>query len=452
MIFKVQKRPKRVNGKRILSQCYYLRYRFGDMLVDRWKSLGVADKEVANEIAREFRREWEAELQGILLPKAIRSGAKKPLREHLDDYLSDLRQRGKSGRRDKGIKQTESRLMRLVAECAWQFPANVTPDSFVTWRSAQQGLSPRTLNHYLQELLTFLNWLERNGRITINPLRTVSKVDESGRQTRQRRALSDDELARLLAVAPEYRRLVYLTAARSGLRYQELRALEWRDIVFSGEDSHIHARASTTKNKKAARLPLVKELEAALLAYKPEDAEPSDRVFRNGVPRAYTLVNDLKAAGIPHQDELGRYADFHSLRYTWGTFLQRNGVSSRVAMELMRHSDRKLTDKIYTDSSLLPLAEAVRGLPELPQVSHIRAQICGKSGQNVSQRGIKKTPAGVSEVFDIEEVCRPLSHPVRGGLKLEVAGVEPASPEFSRAVSPCSVYYLASLFAREQTR
>ena len=47
-----------------------------------------------------------------------------------------------------------------------------------------------------------------------------------------------------------------------------------------------------------------------------------------------------------------------------GTYLQGNGVNSRVAMELMRQSDRKLTDKIYTDSNLLPLGEAVHNLPD----------------------------------------------------------------------------------------
>ena len=33
-------------------------------------------------------------------------------------------------------------------------------------------------------------------------------------------------------------------------------------------------------------------------------------------------------------------------------------------MELMRHSDRKLTDKIYTDSNLLPTGEVIRNLPD----------------------------------------------------------------------------------------
>ena len=33
-------------------------------------------------------------------------------------------------------------------------------------------------------------------------------------------------------------------------------------------------------------------------------------------------------------------------------------------MELMRHSDRKLTDKTYTDSNLLPTGEVIRHLPD----------------------------------------------------------------------------------------
>jgi hypothetical protein len=35
----------------------------------------------------------------------------------------------------------------------------------------------------------------------------------------------------------------------------------------------------------------------------------------------------------------------------------------RVAMQLMRHSDLKLTMKIYTDASQLPLAAGVGRLP-----------------------------------------------------------------------------------------
>ena len=94
-------------------------------------------------------------------------------------------------------------------------------------------------------------------------------------------------------------------------------------------------------------------------------------------------------------DELGRVADFHALRYTYCTYLQRNGVPSRLAMDLMRHSDRKLTDKIYTDTQMLPTAEAVNKLPAEEALTGILTVISGKTsktGRFVSQRTLLSNP------------------------------------------------------------
>jgi len=54
MIFKVEKRHFRKNGELQTTRGYYLRYRIGDMPVDRWKSLGATDLQVANKKAQEF--------------------------------------------------------------------------------------------------------------------------------------------------------------------------------------------------------------------------------------------------------------------------------------------------------------------------------------------------------------------------------------------------------------
>ena len=50
----------------------------------------------------------------------------------------------------------------------------------------------------------------------------------------------------------------------------------------------------------------------------------------------------------------------------------------------MRHSDRKLTDKIYADSNLLPTGEVIRNLPDDENLIKILTNISGKSGQNGS--------------------------------------------------------------------
>jgi hypothetical protein len=54
---------------------------------------------------------------------------------------------------------------------------------------------------------------------------------------------------------------------------------------------------------------------------------------------------------------------FHSFRHTFCTYLHRAGVPLREAMELMRHSDVRLTMSIYADSSLFTLRPAVEKLP-----------------------------------------------------------------------------------------
>jgi hypothetical protein len=216
MMHKVQKRRFRRKAKLRETQSYYLRYKYGEMPGDKWKSLGVTDKQVAEKREAEFRREWENEAEGILEPRLIRDGAKKALTSHLDDYMADLHARGRAGRNGRGAKLTKTRIVRLLSECEWKVVVNVTVDSFVAWRNQQKDAA-RTLNHYLQGMVSFLNWLERVGRIKANPLKFVSKVDERGNKTRVRRAFTDEELAKLVEGSGP-RGIIYLTAARTGLR------------------------------------------------------------------------------------------------------------------------------------------------------------------------------------------------------------------------------------------
>jgi len=414
------------------------------MLRDQWKTLGVTTKEAAEQAASKFRREWEAEQMGILPPKSLREGAKRPLSEHLEDYLSDLERRGKTGRKGKGIKQTRTRLKRLFRECGWQVPANMTADSFVSWRSRQRKLKASTLNHFRNDAITFLNWLVRNERIARNPLNCVTKIEVNDDERRTKRAFSDEELVKLFMVAPEYRRIAYMTAAFTGLRFQELQQLEWGDVILDGERSRLKVRASTTKNGKGATIPLMAVLEQALKDYRPPDPKPTDKVFRKGVPRSRTLKVDLEAADIPYDDERGHVAVFHSFRKTWGTLLHRGGIDERSAMSLMRHSDRRLTNVVYADTALMPLQKSVRDLSASPLVTHICAQISGKSGQNLSEGGNKKTSGGVSEVVESEQPSQAPSPSVNGGQLVEVAGVEPASLVSSHAASTCLASALLS--------
>jgi len=149
-------------------------------------------------------------------------------------------------------------------------------------------------------------------------------------------------------------------------------------------------REWSAKNKKEERVYLVPETVEALRFHRPSDFTPDTLVFPNGIPRASRLRADAERNGIQYRDELGRYADFHALRYTCATWMQRNGVPARFAMKQMRHSDIKLTVKVYTDELQLPVYDAIkdfRGLGGIHKYAHRFQAQRGKTGRSLSRRG-----------------------------------------------------------------
>ena len=51
----------------------------------------------------------------------------------------------------------------------------------------------------------------------------------------------------------------------------------------------------------------------------------------------------------------------------------------------MRHSDRRLTDQVYLDTSLLPLQESMRSIDGFGEWTQIWTHISGKDRQMLSQ-------------------------------------------------------------------
>ncbi len=138
---------------------------------------------------------------------------------------------------------------------------------------------------------------------------------------------------------------------------------------------------------------------------------------------------DAERNGNAYRDEFGRYADFHALRHAWATFLQRDGVSQRIAMKLTRQSGLKLTSRVYTDENQLPLYEATNDLPRLPGYAPIRAQVSGAEGQNESR--------AVALVENSEAQKNPVNTGLCRTLTVSVAGSE---MERAKGFEPCTQY------------
>ena len=397
----------REKGERYYRYSYY----FDDSKQRVRGSTRRSTKEAATKYAKQLFEEAQLERDGLGPTKTERDASKKELFLHLNDFLDAKEKEGKALKYLKGVKK---QLTKLFQACAWTLPKDIRRDGFETWRG-KQSLHPKTLNEYQWSLSSFVNWLLGAGRLSVNPLAHLSKMATKGAESLKRRAFTLDEVERLRKVSGR-RAVVYVTAAFTGLRRGELQKLEWRDIELAAVNPLIRARASTTKNGKEALLPLHPNVVQLLQSVRPATVARGDRVFKGLIPRMPRFYADLKAAGIAPTDEQGRMAVFHSLRNTFATILTLNGKPQREIMELMRHSDMRLTAKVYTDAGQLPLAQTVASLPGLPGLN--------SSGQNTWQdfvpgrqnmaRDVQVNTAGDSahnvdfEPFDSE--CRDVAN------------------------------------------
>jgi integrase len=160
----------------------------------------------------------------------------------------------------------------------------------------------------------------------------------------------EDDLARI-------ERVLYLTAAMSGLRQGELLALRWTDIDWLAQRirvrrNFVRGKFGTPKSKRSSRsVPLADVVAAELEGLFRSSAYTTDEdlVFghpHTGKPMDRSLLlkrfkRALKRAGV-------REVRFHDLRHTFGTRMAAAGVPMRTLQEWMGHRDYKTT-LIYAD-------------------------------------------------------------------------------------------------------
>ena len=354
------KRKRTKEGKKVASSCFYGRYRLPGDDGPTTIALETTDRQTAQAKLARIVRELEQEREGLLPVKAIRDGVARPLAGLLAEHVAEMQRLGRS---EQYVREFQAKIQWLGTSCGWKAVKDITAQSFCAWRQKQNGRA-KTLNEYLIAISALLNAQVRMGAIPANPLAVVQPLNDHQDSKLQRRSLTHEEARRLIGSSGK-RSLVYWLAIRTGFRRNELAQLRWQDLHLDGPQPFILARASTTKNHKAAPMPVDDELAAALRDARPANSRPSDLVFARLIPRVPRFWADLRNAGIEPVNEAGKRVDFHALRMTFGTSLALNGETTRTSMELMRHSDPKLTTKTYTDAGLLPTAAAIRALPSL---------------------------------------------------------------------------------------
>ena len=221
------------------------------------------------------------------------------------------------------------------------------------------SLAPGTRSKIRNILSALFSHAIRYEWITHNP---ISKVCASSLRLREPDILTPEEFRRLLLELSIRDRTIVLLAGTTGLRRSEMFALRWSDVNFATLEVSITRAVVRNRFGKvktpASRKPVpIHEsvLDALVLwrqrsLYRGDDdfLFPSERLNENQ-PLMPDMV--LKKAIRPALQRAGieeKIIGWHSFRHSLATNLRPLGVDVKVAQELLRHANSRITMDIYT--------------------------------------------------------------------------------------------------------
>jgi integrase len=207
----------------------------------------------------------------------------------------------------------------------------------------------------------------RHQFISSNPIRGL--VRQSAKRQREPDVLTADELRSIFKHLSPFNRTLVFVAASTGLRFSELRGLQWQDVGFA--EGVLHLRRGVVRNhvtemkNRASRkpVPLHPVLVKALLSLKAASAynQPTHWIFASVAAKGKVPVwpSSLMADHIlpaVRAAKVGKHVSWHVFRHSYATLLKANGEDVKVVQESLRHSTFQITMDTYTQA----IPQAVR--------------------------------------------------------------------------------------------
>lgn len=211
-------------------------------------------------------------------------------------------------------------------------------------------LARRTAQKTLVIVHGLLTFAKRRRWVRFNAATDAEKV-----QVRRRVEFAVLDPAEVFAVAANADAMIsaiIITAAFTGLRMGELRALRWRDVDFTNRLVHVRRNLARTemgdpKSHAARSVPLMDDVARALdgLSRRERHTGPDDLVFCQPIGRRLRdaqvrgeLYAAMQSATVDRDRGTGKQFVFHDLRHTYGTLAVRIYPLSDVKA-YMGHAD-----------------------------------------------------------------------------------------------------------------
>ncbi len=307
------------------SRKYIAKYRDASGLVQEVPT-GCRDETAARQVLANLEREAELIRSNVMTKTEAAMGQHNvvPIVDHFLLFDEHLQAKGVvSSHRKTTIRYLEW----LKDDCGFSSLADLRRETLERWlaRESKANRSARSRNAHRDALVTFCNWCIATGRMALNPFSAISKANEKVDPKRQRRAMTEDELNRLLFVAsrrplaeygrltvrketadvvknrdtwktepltldsmeaavkrarerlkenPEFivqlerrgreRTLTYKTLLLTGLRRNELRTLTVSQLHLDHALPHLALDAADEKNREGSYIPVREDLAAEL--------------------------------------------------------------------------------------------------------------------------------------------------------------------------------------------
>jgi integrase len=317
-----------------------------------WQRVKLFTDKVASE-RRLHELQRQADQRAVGMHTADTDRHTLPLKDLVKQYVQSLQARNAN---PDGVRIGEWLLNRLIEEGGWQRFGDITV-------SAVEALLPQVAetagykNTYIKRLKAFVHWdLPDNWP---DPLKKLKRVREKGaKKTRERRAATLEEAVaffRTWSDFPEDRHLCYALAMLNGLRRNEIKRndtdrLKWGQLHLDAPIPFIDLKQKMGDGQDHVPLhPYVVKLLQGQMQGMPGAAVVA------AVPDIKTMKKDLKAAGIELTDEQGRRLDFHALRHSFQTALDRTGCS-RAALVRVPSPQSIPAEAVRTGTDTAPIA------------------------------------------------------------------------------------------------
>ena len=252
-------------------------------------------------------------------------------------------------------------------------------------RKTPRVLKSASINRTIEILRHMMNWAVGREYIDRTPFRrgTETLIRKLREDNQRRRRISEDEEARLLAVAPPLLRSMIIAALDTGMRKGEMLALFFGDI--DSARGLITLRGETTKSRRTRLVPMATARLRAVLEWLQLDADGQKKaadapVFSDetGEPlgsfRTASVTAVLKAHDVPPMWKSYNWtalmpecrAEFkrinlhwHDLRHEYASRLVEKGVPLAQVRDLLGHASITTTER-YDNQKLENLQAAAK--------------------------------------------------------------------------------------------